>query len=100
METRQIFFLYFCNGKKLGWFTSILIGIAAGARCVSSTPVVLNTKLSYRLWQSTQNAANLLLQTWEKNQWTFFHCAIRASILPPAIIFLTQVPLQKFPFSL
>ena len=48
--------------------------------------------------QSTQNTANLLLQTYEKNQWTFFCCSTRASTLVFAITLLTQVPVQKFPF--
>ena len=48
--------------------------------------------------QSTQNTANLSLQTYEKSRWTFFCCSTRASTLVSAITLLTQVPLQKFPF--
>ena len=48
--------------------------------------------------QSTQNTANLPLQTYEKNRWTFFCLSTRASTLVSAITLLTQVPLQKFPF--
>ena len=48
--------------------------------------------------QSTQNTANLLLQTYEKNQWTFFCCSTRASTLVFAITLLTQVLVQKFLF--
>ena len=44
-----------------------------------------------------ENAENLALQTYEKNQWTFYITA-RALTLAPAIILLTQVPLQKCPF--
>ena len=32
------------------------------------------------------------------HQWTFFYCATPLSTLAPAIILLTLVPLQKFPF--
>ena len=46
--------------------------------------------------QSTQNTANLPLQTYEKNK--FFYCSTRIWTLVSAITLLTQVPLQKFPF--
>ena len=42
------------------------------------------------------NAANSRLQTYDKNQWTFL--ITRHTTLALAIIFKTQVPLQKFPF--
>ena len=42
-----IFFLYVCNGKKIKeLFASILNGIPASVKCVSSMIVVLNTKFS------------------------------------------------------
>ena len=44
------------------------------------------------------NAANLRLQTYDKNQWTIFNNTARASTLALAIIFKTQVSLQNFPF--
>ena len=43
------------------------------------------------------NAANSRLQTYDKNQWTFFNNTSRASTLALTIIFKSQVPLQKFP---
>ena len=46
------------------------------------------------------NAANLRLQTYDKNQWTFFYNAARASALALAIILKIQVLSQKFPFLL
>ena len=46
------------------------------------------------------NAANLRLQTYDKNQWTFFYNAARASVLALAIILKIHVPSQKFPFLL
>ena len=47
--------------------------------------------------QSTQNTANLPLQTCKKTSEHFFYCSTRASALVSAIILSTQVPLQKFP---
>ena len=38
--------------------------------------------------QSTQNTTNLRLQTYKKNQWTFFNYPERATTLAPAIILL------------
>ena len=46
------------------------------------------------------NAANLQLQTYDKNQWTFVITPHGGSTLALAIIFKIQVPLQKFPFLL
>ena len=45
-------------------------------------------------------AANLRLQSYDKNQLTFFINTARASTLALAIIFTIQVPLQKLPFLL
>ena len=44
-----------------------------------------------------KNTANLALQTYEKNQWNFYGTA-KVSTLAPEIMFLTEVPLQKFLF--
>ena len=57
-----------------------------------------STHLAVIPQQSIQNTANLALQTYEKNQWTFFYNAARASTLVSAIILKIQVPSQKFPF--
>ena len=46
------------------------------------------------------NTANLRLQTYDKDQWTFFNNAARTLTLAFAIIFKIQVPSQKFPFLL
>ena len=46
------------------------------------------------------NAANLRLQTYDKNQWTFCNNTARASTLALAIIVKIQILLQKFPFLL
>ena len=46
------------------------------------------------------NAANLRLQTYDENQWTFCNNTARGSTLALAIIFKNQVSLQKFPFLL
>ena len=46
-ETRQIFFTYVCNGKKIKeLFASTLNEITASVRCVSSMIVVLNAILT------------------------------------------------------
>ena len=46
-ETRQIFFTYVCNGKKIKeFFASTLNEITASVRCVSSMIVVLNAILT------------------------------------------------------
>ena len=52
-----------------------------------------STHLAIIPQQSAKNAANLPLHTYEKKV-DFFCCTTQAS----AIILLTQVPLQKFPF--
>ena len=44
------------------------------------------------------NAAKLRLQTYDKNQWTFFITPAWASTLPLAIIFKILVSLQNVPF--
>ena len=45
-----IFFLYVCNGKKIKeLFASILNGIPASVKCVSSMIVVLNAKVALLL---------------------------------------------------
>ena len=44
-ETRQIFFSYVCNSKKIKeLFASTLNGIVASVKCVSSMVVILNAK--------------------------------------------------------
>ena len=46
-ETRQIFFTYVCNGKKIKeLFASTLNEITASVICVSSIMTVLNPKLT------------------------------------------------------
>ena len=56
-----------------------------------------STRLQVIPQQSTSNAANLRLQTYDKNSGLFYNTA-RASTLALAIILKIQVLSQKFPF--
>ena len=49
--------------------------------------------------QSTQNITNLRLQTYEKNQWTFFNDTARASTFAPAVILTWDIAKVSVPVS-
>ena len=59
-----------------------------------------NTHLQVIPQQRTQTQQTCGYRHTTKNQWTYFHNAARGSTLALAIIFIIQVPLQKFPILL
>ena len=87
-------FVYALCNESIIYFTDLCKPI--------ETCIYARKKHSFASYPSAKhpNTANLRLQTYDKNQWTFFNNTARASILALAIIFKVEVSLQTFPFLL